>query len=268
MFLAVVIIVIMAASSALMGGRANVISNVVGIVSLPAQKALTGFTGWVGSIYSYTYEYDALKAENESLKKQIAEMEKSVRQAQYDQEENERLRELLKLSQQRRDFVFESATIVSRSSSNWTASVTLSKGSAQGVKAGDSIVTETGVLVGVIVEVGTNWSTAITVTDPDTELGALIFRTGEAAIAEGDFELMGSGKLKLTYLPEDVRLLNGDLIVTSGRGGVLPSGLIIGTVDEVKTDVSGLTDYAVITPSVSADSLTQVFIIKSFDIVE
>ena len=219
-------------------------------------------------MYSYTYEYDALKAENEKLKLQIAEMEEAIRQAQYNETENKRLRDLLALSQQRREFEFESATIVSRSSSNWSATITLSKGSANGVETDDCVVTETGVLVGMVVEVGTNWATVITTIDPDAEMGALIFRTSQAAIAEGDFELMGTGKLKLTYLPEDSQLLSGDLIVTSGRGGILPSGLIIGTVDEIRTDVSGLTNYAVITPSVDTGSLTQVFIIKSFDIVE
>ena len=66
----------------------------------------------------------------------------------------------------------------------------------------------------------------------------------------------------------DSTLLNGDLVVTSGVGGYYPTGLVIGSVEEVKLDDSGLTQYAVIAPMVDFDELSQVFIIKDFDIVE
>ena len=56
--------------------------------------------------------------------------------------------------------------------------------------------------------------------------------------------------------------------MTSGLGGYYPSGLVIGTVEEVQTDDSGATSYAVLLPSVDFDALSQVFIIKSFDIVD
>lgn len=268
LFIAVVIAVAMAVSTALTGGRANIASNTAGVIFRPAEQALSGFAQWVGSVYSYTYEYDALKAENEELKKKIADMESDVRDSQANKEENERLRKLLNLREQRRNFEFESATVVSRNSSNWASVLTLSKGSAQGVKVSDCVVTETGDLVGVVAEVGLNWCDVITTVDTDLEMGALIFRSNEAAIAEGDFNLMSQGKLKLSYLPEKSQILNGDLIVTSGKGGVYPSGLVIGTVDEVKTDESGLASYAVVSPAVDFASLTEVFVIKSFNIVE
>lgn len=85
-------------------------------------------------------------------------------------------------------------------------------------------------------------------------------------MAEGDFALMSEGLLKLTYLPEDTVLLNGDVILTSGVGGVYPKDLVIGTVKQVRTDSSGMGTYAVIEPKVDLDKLTQVFIITDFDI--
>ncbi len=115
---------------------------------------------------------------------------------------------------------------------------------------------------------GTNWSIVTTVIDSDLELGAFIYRTREAAVAEGDFALMSEGLLKLTYLPEDTVLLNGDIILTSGVGGVYPKDLVIGTIKKVKTDSSGMGDYAVIEPKVDLNKLTQVFIITDFDISE
>ena len=139
------------------------------------------------------------------------------------------------------------------------------------MEAGDCVVDEYGNLVGVISVVGANWSTLITVVDVDLEMGGLIARTDGAAILEGDFELMGQGKLKLTYLPEDTQLLAGDTILTSGlvSGGTAtyPSGLVVGYVEEVRSDDSGMSDYAVLTPAAQLGTLEQVFVIKAFDMV-
>ena len=104
--------------------------------------------------------------------------------------------------------------------------------------------------------------------DTDTELGARIFRTGEVAVAEGDFALMGQGKLKLSYLTSDDEVLIGDQIVTSGLGGYYPSGLVIGSVESVRTDDDGLARYAVLAPMMDFDALTEVFVITDYDIVD
>ena len=63
-------------------------------------------------------------------------------------------------------------------------------------------------------------------------------------------------------------MLVGDLVVTSGLGGYYPPQLVIGTVESVFTGDDGLAQYAVVTPSMSLEDLTQVFVITSFDIVE
>ena len=60
----------------------------------------------------------------------------------------------------------------------------------------------------------------------------------------------------------------GDYIVTSGLGGYYPSNLVIGTVESVETDDDGLAQYAILAPMLDFDALTEVFIIKGFDIVE
>ena len=190
------------------------------------------------------------------------------RQAQADSEENKLFRKLLKLQEQRRDFTFVSASVLAGSESNWTSSLTLSHGTDSDIAVGDCVVSAEGYLVGVVSEVGLNWSTVLTVIDTDTELGARIFRTGETAVAEGDFSLMGEGKLKLSYLTSDDEVLTGDQIVTSGLGGYYPSGLVIGAVESVQTGDDGLARYAVLTPMVDFDALTEVFVIIDHDIVE
>ena len=88
------------------------------------------------------------------------------------------------------------------------------------------------------------------------------------AVAEGDFDLMSEGKLKLSYLPRDSVILNDDLVLTSGVGGMYPNKLVIGRVEEVKPSTSGADSYAVIVPSADLAGLKQIFVVIDFDISE
>ena len=174
----------------------------------------------------------------------------------------------LELREQRRDLTFESAAVIDRESTNWTSALTLNRGTAHGVEKNDCVVSAEGDLVGVVSAVGYNWCTVLTVIDTDTELGARVFRTQEVAVAEGDLALMGEGKLKLSYLSADAQLLSGDVVTTSGLGGFYPGGLVIGTVESVRTGDDGLAQYAVLAPAARLGELSEVFIIKDFDIVD
>ena len=137
-----------------------------------------------------------------------------------------------------------------------------------GLEQGDCVVDEYGNLVGLIDQVGTNWSTVMTIVDSDLEMGGLIARTDTAGILEGSFELMGQGKLRLSYLPENSEFMAGDQVLTSGLSGLYPSDLVVGYIEEVRTDPSGMTRYAVVVPEADLSDLQQVFVITSFDIVE
>jgi hypothetical protein len=134
-------------------------------------------------------------------------------------------------------------------------------------KAPREIADLTAGLWGMVSEAGTNWATILTLVDTDTSLGARVFRTKELGLAQGDFSLMGRSRLRLDYLPPDCELLGGDLVETSGLGGFYPSGLVIGSVEEVLVDDSGAASYAVLVPAVDFDALTEVFIVKEFEII-
>jgi len=242
--------------------------NAFGVVTAPFRSAGGAITQWVGDVGDYFASIEELQEENAQLRRDNAQLQEALRQAQMDSEENERLRQLLDLRQQRRDFLFESAKVVSRSASNWASDMTLNKGTSAGIAIGDCVVNEEGFLVGVITDAGLNWSTVTTILDTSSQLGATVFRTGEATVACGDLALMHKGQLKLSYLADESGLINGDLIVTSGLGGYYPSQLVIGAVEEIRTDDNGLTKYAVLTPMVQPDTLVQVFVITSFDIEE
>ena len=267
-----VIAVLLAALTAVgayaLQGVPSPLGNVLGVVTTPIRNGISALAGWAEGVYNYSFRYDELQAENERLKAEIAELEAAAREGEADSKENERLRELLELRPKNRSFDLESATVTARSSTNWASTLTLSKGSDQGVAAGDCVVDSAWNLVGIIEAVGTNWSTMLTVVDANLEMGAFLSRTESIAILEGDFALMAEGKLKLTYLPENTELITGDLVLTSSMGGNYPSDLVVGSIESIHTDASGISRYAVITPAADLDSLVQVFIIKDFDIVE
>lgn len=244
------------------------LQNAVGVLTYPFRSAVTAVATWAEDKQRYYKDYSDLIAENEALRERVAELERDARQAEADREENALLRELLELREQRRDLTFESAAVIDRESTNWTSALTLNRGTAHGVEKNDCVVSAEGDLVGVVSAVGYNWCTVLTVIDTDTELGARVFRTQEVAVAEGDLALMGEGKLKLSYLSADAQLLSGDVVTTSSLGGFYPGGLVIGTVESVRTGDDGLAQYAVLAPAARLGELSEVFIIKDFDIVD
>ena len=244
------------------------LQNAVGVLTYPFRSAVTAVATWAEDKQRYYKDYSDLIAENEALRERVAELERDARQAKADREENALLRELLELREQRRDLTFESAAVIDRESTNWTSALTLNRGTAHGVEKNNCVVSAEGDLVGVVSAVGYNWCTVLTVIDTDTELGARVFRTQEVAVAEGDLALMGEGKLKLSYLSADAQLLSGDVVTTSGPGGFYPGGLVIGTVESVRTGDDGLAQYAVLAPAARLGELSEVFIVKEFDIVD
>lgn len=268
LFAAAVIAVALACMSFFSANSAP-LTNLAGIIASPFRAAYTAVADWISDKQKYYEDYTALEEENAALKQQIAEMEEAVRRSEKLEEENANYRDLLNLQQAHRDLTsdMESAYVIEHEVTNWTSSLTLNKGTANGVEVGDCVMDATGALVGLVDKAGYNWCRVLTTVDTDTSIGAQVFRTKDLGLAEGDFALMRQGRLRLGVLPADCQLLAGDLVETSGLGEYLPSGLVIGTVEEVQVDDSGATSYAVLVPKVDFDSLNQVFIIKSFDIV-
>lgn len=245
------------------------IANIVGVVTSPFRTAGANVADWFERSTQRRYQAEQLEEEVERLRQELADMEANAREGQQAIEENKNLRELLGLREKRRDLTdFESAYITAHTLSNWESSFTISKGTQHGVEVNQCVIDAYGNLVGVVSDTGLNWATVTTLVDTDLDMGGMVARTEVAAILEGDFALMEQGRLKLSYLPEGAELLAGDEVVTSGKGGVYPSGIVVGTVESMENDPSGMTKYAVVVPKTDLGALKQVFVIKSFDIVE
>ena len=269
LLLAIAVVAVTLAAMSIFSSTASPLGNIVGVITSPFRSAAQSVADWYNEKQDYFADNRALRAENEELKRRIAEMQADVRDAETALEENERYREMLGLREKHRSFELESARVLNRSQSNWNSSLTLNCGTDYGIAVGDCVITERYELVGVVSEAGYNWCTVLTVIDTDSSLGARVFRTGDVGLAQGDFALMGQGLLELSYLPnEGSQLLPGDLVLSSGLGGHYPADLTIGSVREVRTDDSGAASYAVVQPAAELETLTQVFVVKDFEIVD
>lgn len=250
------------------GGRISLLQNATGVIKAPMQKVLSSTVNWINSIYGYLYEYDSLMAENESLRSQLADAQKSARDGISASEENVRLRRLLELREQHTSYEMESAKVVLWSSSNWSSAFTISKGENSGIELGDPVITEYGAVVGQITELGENWATVSTLIDIDMSVGAFVGATGNSGMVVGEYSYMKDKQAKLTFLADGAQIFVGDDVLTSGSGGAFPAGLVIGTLTAVQTEAGGQIEYGIVKPQCDLDSLVQVFIIKSYEVVE
>ena len=258
------VMVIMCIISAVSSGT-PFLRNVAGVIASPFRAAGSAVAGWIADTEAHFDDVEMLQEENAELRRYVAELEEQLRQAQSAQEENDRLREALSLKEENPDFALTEASVTERSVSNWYSALTLNRGTKHGVAIGQCVTDEYGNLVGVITDAGYNWSRVTTLLDTDSAIGATVFRTGDVAVAEGRLDLMGEGCLALTYLTDPDSLIVGDQVVTSGLGGYLPGGLVIGAVREVRIDDGGVNRYAVVKTKVQPAKLVQVFVIRSFD---
>ena len=266
--LVLVVVLIVGAVVGALSGKAGFLTNLDGILREPFQQASVTFAGWLEGLYGNIYRYDSLKAENQRLQEELAQARAEAREGQEAVQENERLRDLLDLSQRHSDFKLEAAKVVASSASNWSSTITISKGKEADIEPGDCVITEGGSLVGQVTEVGSGWATVRTVIDIDLSAGGYVSNSGATGMISGDFTLMQEGKTKLGFLMEGVSLFPGDTVLTSGKGGAYPAGLVVGTVEEVRSEAGGQQSYGVIKPACDLGNLLQVFIIKDFEVVE
>ena len=264
--LTVVLVALLAGQ--VLGGRADFLTNAIVTVREPIRQAASSVSSLLDNIYGYLFEFEQLKAENESLRVQLAEAQAEARAGQDALDENERFRNILGFAEKHSDFVMETARIVSWSADNWGSSFTISKGLRNGIEVGDCVVNEYGALVGQISELGESSAVVRTLIDVDTSIGALVGADGSAAMLMGDYTLMRQGQVKVTWLTEGAQLFLEDDVLTSGSGGLIPQGIVIGSVASIQSEAGGQTEYGIIQPAVDLDTLVQVFIIKEFDVTE
>lgn len=262
------VLLVVSVSSQLLGGSAGFLTNIILAVREPINKAATAAGSLLDGLYGYIFEYEQLQAELEATQMQLADAQEEVRAGQEAVEENRRYEQLLGFAEDHSDYVMEQARITSWNASNFEHSFMISKGSSSGIEVGDAVIDETGALVGQVTEVATSSATVSTVIDVNTRIGALVGTNGSAAMLVGDYALMRQGQVSVTWLTEGAQLFLEDDVLTSGSGGLIPQGIVIGSVASIQSEAGGQTEYGIINPAVDLDTLVQVYIIKEFDVVE
>lgn len=240
------------------------LSGALELLATPFRAASSAVTGWAQEQYDKSFRYDQAQAEIDALRRRVAELERDAIAGQEAARENERMKDLLGLAEQRPELQYRDAAVVRRASSNWTSDLTIDRGTSGGVEAGDCVIDQYGHLIGVVTQADLNSSLVTTILDPTLELGGRIARTDEDAILEGDFSLMLEGLTRLSYLPEEARLVTGDQVITSGLGGMYPPGLAVGTVRSLVTEEDGLTRYAQVEPAADINGVQYVYVIVDY----
>ena len=243
----------------------NPLAEVLEVLATPVRAISSWVTDWAQSQYDRTFQYEAMAAENEALRRQLAEMEQSARDGEDAVRENERLKDLLGLAEKRPELSYKDAEVTRRSTSNWESQVMIDRGTVDGVVVDNCVIDQFGNLVGVVTEAGLNWATVTTILDPDAQLGGRVARADADAILQGDFTLMLEGLLKLSFLSEDAQLLAGDQVATSGLGGVYPEDILVGRVKDLRTDADGISRYAVVEPAADIRDIKYVYVITDYD---
>ena len=243
------------------GEQASLAENVVAGVSTPGQSAVSETGNWFSNLFRYFGSVKALRAENETLKQANVELDKRLRDAQGLELENTQLREMLNLQKTEPQLDLLAAAIIAKDPSNWYGTFTINRGTDHGLKEGQAILTPEKALVGKISRVGSDWAEVVTVLDSECAVGALIERSKDVGVLEGDSSLRFQGRCRLGYLSRDADIQNGDYIETSGMGGVYPKGLLIGKILEIKEDNTNMSKYAIVEPVVNFSKLNQVFVL-------
>ncbi len=256
----VVIFILMGVSFA--ARNASSPGNILGTVLRPVQQLFSRIGGGVGGFFGFIGDMKDFQAENLGLKDQVAVLEEKVRELEACKQENERLRQLLDLASNETDRDMVGCEVIAKDPGNWFYTFTIDKGSDAGIAVDDTVIAGHG-LVGRITEVGSGWAKVLTIIDTDSSVGALISRTQDFAIIDGELSLADNGKCRLSYVTKGTSLVLGDAVVTSGLGGVYPEGILIGTVSEIKSDSLGYSQYAVVDTAVDFERIREVMVIRS-----
>lgn len=203
---------------------------------------------WFSGLSASRSELETLAAQNAELRSRIAELEEA-------RLENERLRDLVGFIEAR-NLDALGARVIGRPTSAWEGVITIDRGSADGVDIGMPVLAAQG-LLGQTVEVTAHSAKVRLISDQRSGVAALIQSTRAEGVVRGSIE----GELTMDYVSRESTVVAGDVVLTSGLGGVYPKGLIVGEVSVVELADNDLFPYIIVRPSARIAGIEEVIVL-------
>ncbi len=257
-FLVVVMVVLILFSS--QRGSKSGLEGLVGDALNPVQKIVYSISKGISDTWRGIVKYSELVAKVEALSEENGYLKAKVSSYQQLYQENKELRNVLNFKDVLHDYSFIGANIVGKSgmySDNYIIDI----GVNDGVKNG-MVVIANGGLYGMITSVSDNWSLVSPITNGDISVSGVVQRTsGNQGIVSGFGESREEYNLKMEYLPINEDIVHGDVVVTSGLGGVYPANIPVGEVFEIKDDDRTLSKSVYIKSHVEFEFVNKLFVV-------
>ncbi len=242
--------------------QAPVANQAVAVVLSPFERGIS----WVGSQLRYLtsniWDIATVHEQNKMLRNEVEQLRIQNVQASEFAAENERLRALLGYKQAATQFNLVAAQVVGRESATWTSMIVINRGTRDGIRENMAVVTEKG-LVGHVVEADYTTSKVQLILDPRSSVGTLIQRADSRVVGIVEGNLNDPLMPHMVNIPKTADVIEGDIVVTSGFGGIYPKGLVVGTVTSLGMDEGGLLVAATLEPAVDFQRLEDVAVIIS-----
>ena len=205
----------------------------------------------------YVLEWPRLRKENEALRVEVESLRSKVSNLEEVKRENLRLKELLSLKEKVHQKAV-AARVIGRDPSHWSQFIVINKGLRDGIRKNTVLVHPDG-LVGRVISAGRHSARAILLVDGESRASAMSEKARVAGLIEGTGSLM----LKMTYLDRTSEIEVGDIIISSGLGGIYPKGIPVGKVQLVGGEKDRPSLYALVKPFVSFSKLEEVLCVSS-----
>lgn len=225
----------------------------------PAQQVVMGASHKVRETVGFLGSLGTLGEENKRLKEEVRKLKNELAQMEEYKIENQQLRKMLDYRNfTADDYQLTTAKVIGRDYSNWFGTLTINKGAADGIQRDMAVVVPEG-LVGRVVATSQNTAEVLLITDPRSGVGAMIQQSRVPGIIEGI--VSSAGSVQMVHLPKNEPVKEKQVVITSGIGGVYPSGIRIGKISAVKDDPGGIFKLATIDPYVNFTNLEYVFVV-------
>jgi rod shape-determining protein MreC len=238
-------------------GLARQVETAGMFVFVPVQSWITRTATGVGHLVNTVQQAGDLAEQNRLYREEIDRLEASLIRMREVELENHDLRQMLGLRDVAPPGSLLSANVIARDPLALVNAVIIDRGAADGVAVNQAVVTWRGV-VGRIVEVHPKSAKVLLLTDVNSAVSARI--QDPSSRATGTLRGIGDGRLLLQYVPRADRLQGGDVVITSGIGGVFPAGLVVGKVLQVHQKDVEVFQEAVVEPAVDIRSLERTYV--------